>query len=514
MIILTTREMRCEAVHPTKRQGHTQSRALSSFVHNEFSTTAYNECVKYVSTRGTMPPKSFSEILIDGLASDGGLVVPETLPSFGPDDLEALRQLSYPELAAHLIGLFATDIPSEDLLILTQEAYSAQRFPVDGVVPVKRLDDDIALVGLSEGPTLAFKDLAMQFLGQVIPYVLKKTGRVLNIVGATSGDTGSAAEHAFRGVDNVNVFMLSPLGRMSDVQRAQMYTITDPNIHNIAIDGVFDDCQNIVKAINEDADFKRDFSIGAINSINFGRICAQTVYYFWAWLRFTDNLSDRSTEVSFAVPSGNFGNIYSGHLARRMGLPIHRLVLATNENDVLDELVRSGTYAPRSREETLATSSPSMDISKASNLERLVWEMLGPDDFVRRWSRLDADGRVDLTDHVSRFEEEIGLVSGSSSHAQRIATIRDTFAATGVVIDPHTADGVGVARRRLDPGITTLVLETAKPEKFGETVAEALGDDAPETPAHIRELLALEQRVVELANDADLVKEYIRGHVA
>lgn len=471
--------------------------------------------MRYVSTRGNMPPKSFSEILIDGLASDGGLVVPESLPVFDREQLEALRGLSYAELATRIIGLFATDIPEEDLRKITGEAYSQERFPTEGVVPVKRIDGDLGLVGLSEGPTLAFKDLAMQFLGQVIPYVLKKTGRVLNIVGATSGDTGSAAEHAFRGVDNVNVFMLSPLGRMSDVQRAQMYTVTDANIHNIAIDGVFDDCQNIVKAINEDADFKREYSIGAINSINFGRICAQTVYYFWAWLRFTDDLvaSERaSTRVSFSVPSGNFGNIFSGHLARRMGVPIEQLVLATNENNVLDELVQTGVYAPRSREETLATSSPSMDISKASNLERLVWEMLGPDEFVRRWQNLGSDGKLDLTDQHGRFASDFGIVSGSSTHKQRVATIRDTFENSGVVVDPHTADGIGVARRHLTSGVTTLVLETAKPSKFAETVREALGDATPETPESIRELLDMPQHVVELGNDADLVKEYIREH--
>lgn len=472
--------------------------------------------MQYISTRGQMAPKTFTEILIDGLASDGGLVVPEEIPHLDIQDIEALRTLTYPELAAQVIGMFATDIPREDLVTLTEEAYSVERFEAPDVVPLTKLDDDITLVGLSEGPTLAFKDLAMQFLGQVIPYVLKKTDRVLNIVGATSGDTGSAAEHAFRGVDNVNVFMLSPLGRMSEVQRAQMYTVTDENIHNIAIDGVFDDCQNIVKAINEDATFKTEYSIGAINSINFGRICAQTVYYFWAWLRYTDHVAvaERDdTKVTFSVPSGNFGNIFSGHIARSMGLPIHKLVLATNENNVLDELVQTGTYAPRSRENTLATSSPSMDISKASNLERLVWEMLGADEFVARWTALETGGSVDLRDQLDRFERDFGIVSGTSTHEQRLETIRAEFEASGTVVDPHTADGIQVARRHLDEGVVTLVLETAKPAKFGETVEEALGENAPEAPDSVKELLGLEQHVVELANDADLVKGYIRVNV-
>ena len=471
--------------------------------------------MQYISTRGQMAPTSFTEVLIDGLASDGGLVMPETIPQVTPQELEAMRGLTYAELAAQIIGMFATDIPREDLVRITEEAYSVERFPHPEVVPVTRLDDDIALVGLSEGPTLAFKDLAMQFLGQVIPYVLAKTDRVLNIVGATSGDTGSAAEHAFKGVDRVNVFMLSPLGRMSEVQRAQMYTITDGNVHNIAIDGVFDDCQHIVKEINQDAAFKREYSIGAINSINFGRICAQTVYYFWAWLRYTDTVEEAErtdTKVTFSVPSGNFGNIFSGHIARSMGLPVHQLVLATNENNVLDELVQSGVYAPRSREDTLATSSPSMDISKASNLERLVWDMLGPEAFVERWTALDTKGKVDLVDQRERFESVYGIVSGTSSHADRIEVIRDEFERSGTVVDPHTADGVGIARRTLTPGITTLVLETAKPAKFGETVEEALAENAPEAPESVRELLDLEQHVVELPNDADDVKQYIRDH--
>lgn len=462
-----------------------------------------------------MEPKTFSEILIDGLASDGGLVVPETLPQISAQELESMRGLTYAELAAQIIGLFATDIPREDLVRITEDAYSLERFPLADVVPVTPLTDQISLVGLSEGPTLAFKDLAMQFLGQVIPYVLSQSERVLNIVGATSGDTGSAAEHAFKGVDRVNVFMLSPLGRMSEVQRAQMYTITDENIHNLSIDGVFDDCQNIVKVINEDAAFKAEYSIGAINSINFGRICAQTVYYFWAWLRYTDDVAQAErteTKVSFSVPSGNFGNIFSGHIARGMGLPVHKLVLATNENNVLDELVRTGTYAPRSREHTFATSSPSMDISKASNLERLVWEMLGAEEFVERWAGLDRDGTVDLVDQLSRFESEFGIVSGTSTHQERIETIRSLFEQTGTVVDPHTADGIAVAKAHLDEGIPMLVLETAKPAKFGETVAEALGDDAPAAPEAVAQLLKLEQHVIDLPDDASAVQEYIREH--
>ena len=463
-----------------------------------------------------MPPADFMDVLLDGLAPDGGLVIPAEIPTVSAEQRESWRNLSYAELAAELVSLYATDIPREDIDRLTTAAYDQSLYADPQIVPLTKLDDRITLVGLSEGPTMAFKDLAMQFLGQVLPYVLEQKGRTLNILGATSGDTGSAAEYAFRGANNINVFMLSPLGRMSDVQRAQMYTLTDPNIHNIAIEGVFDDCQNLVKAINNDAEFKAQYSIGAVNSINFGRICAQIVYYFWAWLRATDELSgaDRSqAEFTFAVPSGNFGNIYSGHLARQMGLPIAKLVLATNENNVLDEFFRTGIYTPRSSENTYSTSSPSMDISKASNLERFVRELLGEKDFVTHWSELEADGTLDLSGYRERLSEQYGFVSGTSTHSDRLNTIREVFEATGVVIDPHTADGVAVAYRQDSTATHTLVLETAKPTKFQETVVEALGDRAPEIPREILELLQQPQLTVSLPNAEGPLRDYIAQHI-
>jgi len=472
--------------------------------------------MQYISTRGQMAPAGFCQILLDGLAPDGGLVVPEVIPSVSAAQRERWRELTYPELAAAVIGLYATDIPEADLAALTAAAYSEKNFPTAGTVPLTRLNPSLYLVGLSEGPTMAFKDLAMQFLGQAVPYVLAREGRVLNILGATSGDTGSAAEYAFRGRSNVSVFMLSPAGRMSAVQRAQMYSLADPNIHNIAVDGVFDDCQNIVKAINGNAAFKQANSIGAVNSINFGRIAAQIVYYFWAWLRMTDGVAPAERDdvrVNFTVPSGNFGNIYAGHLARRMGLPIGRLILATNENNVLDEFFRTGVYVPRSRENTLATSSPSMDISKASNLERFIWELLGPEEFQVRWPELERSGRLDLSSWQSRLTDEYGFVSGASSHADRLAAIRSVFDECGVLIDPHTADGITVARRHVnDGGSVTLVLETAKAAKFGDTVAEALGDRAPAQSPVIAELLARPQHVVEAPNSAQAVSDYLADH--
>ena len=476
--------------------------------------------MQYISTRGQMAPASFTEVLLDGLAPDGGLVVPTEIPQLPMDAIEELRSLTYPELATEIIGLYATDIARDDLADLTHAAYGEQ-FAAPEVVPLKWVDSATALVGLSEGPTMAFKDLAMQFLGQVVPFVLRNAGRTLNIVGATSGDTGSAAEYAFRGKENIAVFMLSPAGRMSDVQRAQMYSLADANIHNIAVEGVFDDCQNIVKSVMNDAAFKAKYSLGAVNSINFGRICAQVVYYVWAWLRATDTVvpQDRAGfRVNVAVPSGNFGNIYAGYLAKSMGLPINKLVLATNENNVLDEFFRTGVYAPRSGENTYATSSPSMDISKASNLERFVWQLLGAERFVEAWSALDREGRLDLSAEQPRLGNEFGFVSGTSTHADRLDSIREVLSESGIVIDPHTADGVTVVRKlreagvledRAHGGVPTLIMETALPLKFGETVAEAIGKDAPDLGAKIAALLELPQHSTLVANDPACVRKIV-----
>ncbi|MBP6621566.1 MAG: threonine synthase, partial [Alcaligenes sp.] len=332
--------------------------------------------MNYVSTRGGMKAQPFSDILLEGLAPDGGLAMPESYPQVSAEMLEAWRALSYPELAANVLGLFVTDIPAEELGALTARAYAPGVFDSEQVVPVKELESGFSLLGLSQGPTLAFKDMAMQFLGQVFEYVLTQRNSTLNIVGATSGDTGSAAEYALRGKRGVSVFMLSPFGRMSAFQRAQMYSLQDENIHNLSVKGVFDDCQDIVKALAGDLQFKSQWHLGAVNSINWARISAQVVYYFWGWLRSTTAAGQK---VSFAVPSGNFGNILSGHIARQMGLPIHQLVLATNENNVLEEFFRTGIYRPRGSDQTYATSSPSMDISRASNFERFVFDLLGRD---------------------------------------------------------------------------------------------------------------------------------------
>lgn len=466
--------------------------------------------MQYISTRGGTLGQ-YCDVLLEGLAPNGGLAVPERLPQLSDADRERLRPLSYPELATEIIGLFATDIPREDLARLTAAAYGDGKFAAAEIVPITDIDDGMTLVGLSEGPTLAFKDMAMQFLGEALEYVLEKNDRVLNVLGATSGDTGSAAEHALRGRDRVSIFMLSPQGRMSAFQRAQMYSLQDENVHNIAVEGNFDDCQNLVKRLSSDLEFKRAHSLGAVNSINFGRISAQIVYYVWAWLRVTDAVAEPAHfEVSFAVPSGNFGNILSGHYARSMGIPIRKLVLASNENNVLDEFFRTGHYRPRSAENTLATSSPSMDVSRASNLERFVFDLLGrdPERTAAAWHELEERDEINLAAEVDRFLPEFGLVSGTSTHDDRLETIRTFSEDNGVILDPHTADGAKIAREHIQDGIPMLVLETAKPAKFADLITEAIGTSV-EPDSETRAMLDAPQRVVKMPDDEQELRAYI-----
>jgi len=469
--------------------------------------------MKYISTRGGMAPQGFSDILLEGLAPDGGLAVPESLPQVAGETLESWRSLSYAELATEVLALFIDDIPRADLARLTGAAYQVGVFNSEAIAPLRPLDGGLSLLGLSEGPTLAFKDMAMQFLGQAFEYVLTQRGATLNILGATSGDTGSAAEYALRGKRGVSVFMLSPHGRMSAFQRAQMYSLQDPNIHNLALRGVFDECQDIVKALAGDLAFKAKYRLGAVNSINWARIAAQIVYYFHGWLRATDATDARSQQVSFAVPSGNFGNILSGHIARSMGLPIRRLVLATNENNVLEEFFRTGHYRPRPASETHATSSPSMDISRASNFERFVHNLVDCDPARVRalWAQLAERGEFDLSDRLADCESRYGFVAGASRHKDRLATIRSTFDATGVLIDPHTADGVFVARRYVEPGIPMLVLETALPAKFSATIEAAMDRPVP-MPAGLEDLESRPQRVHVLDASVDAVRDYVARH--
>jgi threonine synthase len=465
--------------------------------------------MRYLSTRGGMPPQRFTDILLGGLAPDGGLVVPERYPSIDDATLAKWRALPYADLAFVLLRLYCDDIPDADLHALVRRTYTVETFGAADIVPVRTLEPDLHLLRLSNGPTLAFKDVAMQLLGHLFEYVLAKEGRQLNILGATSGDTGSAAEYAMRGRRGIRVFMLSPAGRMSPFQTAQMFSLRDANIFNIAVDGVFDDCQDMVKAVSADLRFKARHAIGTVNSINWARVVAQVVYYFKAWFAVTAEGGPR--EVSFTVPSGNFGNVLAGHIARRMGLPIRRLVVATNENDVLDEFFRTGVYRPRGTADTHATSSPSMDISKASNFERFVWDLVGQDAArtAALWREVDGRGFFDLGGRPEFARvAEFGFASGASSHALRLQTIREAAARYGTIVDTHTADGLAVAQRWREPGVPMVCLETALPAKFAETIREALGRD-PERPAAYAGIEACTQRYARLPADVALLKRYI-----
>lgn len=472
--------------------------------------------VRYVSTRDSsgMPGRPFCDILLEGLAPDGGLYLPEGYPNVDADTLEQWRQLlradGYAALAFEVTSLFIDDIPAADLRAICDRAYAPAKFLDPAVAPVSQLSDGLWLLHLSNGPSAAFKDMAMQLLGELFEYELERRDTSITVLGATSGDTGSAAEYALMGKPRVSVFMLSPQGRMTPFQQAQMFSIDDPSITNIAVAGVFDDCQDIVKEINADADFKTRHRIGAVNSINWARLMAQVVYYFAAWLQ----ISRDGWPVSFAVPSGNFGNIAAGHVARAMGLPIHRLILATNENNVLDEFFTTGVYRIRDSSETYETSSPSMDISKASNFERFVADLVDRDGARVAelfGTQLREEGRFDLSE-LRAFRDQLethGFVTGSSTHADRLDQIRRTYDEDGVLIDPHTADAVQVARSMQVCG-TVVALETALPVKFAGTITEALGIDVPR-PAVFDGIEDLPRHVIDMECDAVAVKKLIEA---
>ena len=428
------------------------------------------------------------------------------------------RGFSYPQLAFEVLSRFCDDIAPDDLRKLIEKTYTAEVFGSAEITPLSRLDDQIWIQHLSNGPTLAFKDLAMQLLGNLFEFTLARQGAHLNILGATSGDTGSAAEYAMRGKAGVRVFMLSPAQRMSRFQQAQMYSLLDENIFNIAVQGVFDECQDMVKAVSNDLAFKQRYAIGTVNSINWARVVAQVVYYFKGYFAATQN---NDQQVSFCVPSGNFGNVLAGHIARSMGLPISKLVVATNENDVLDEFFRTGRYRARRAHETHQTSSPSMDISKASNFERFVFDLVGrnPARVAELWRALDARGEFDLTVEHNGLPGEFadiaryGFESGRSTHANRLQTIAGVWREQSRLIDTHTADGVFVARAHLTPGVPMICLETALPVKFADTIFEAIGSYPP-MPAAFADLESAGQRYTLMPADTLQLKQMIAAHCA
>jgi len=488
--------------------------------------------MQYVSTRAASAAvasssPSFSDILLGGLAPDGGLFLPAEYPQVSGAELDAWRQYSYADLAYEILKKFATDIPDADLRALTAKTYTKEVYcnvrkgeKATQITPLRVLEEGdgkkLMLQALSNGPTLAFKDMAMQLLGNLFEYALAKQDAQLNIFGATSGDTGSAAEYAMRGKKGIRVFMLSPHKKMSAFQTAQMFSLQDPNIFNIAVEGVFDDCQDMVKAVSNDLEFKAKQKIGTVNSINWARVVAQVVYYFRGYLSAT---TSNEQKVSFTVPSGNFGNICAGHIARMMGLPIDKLIVATNENDVLDEFFRTGVYRVRKSAETYHTSSPSMDISKASNFERFVYDLVGRDSERTRalFQKVETHGGFDLSGKPGsdgdefKLVEKYGFKSGKSTHDDRLNTIREAFDDYEITIDTHTADGIKVAREYLEPGVPMIVLETALAAKFNETILDALGRDA-ERPKGFENIEDLPQKFVVMPADAEKMKAYIAAN--
>jgi threonine synthase len=475
--------------------------------------------MKYISTRGQSPAQGFTDILLGGLAPDGGLYLPESYPHFSDSELTVMRGMNYRELAFAILSCYVGDIPADDLKALIDKTYTAQTYHfvrpgqnAEDITPLLTLEPGLHLLSLSNGPTLAFKDMAMQLLGNLFEYELGRRQESINIVGATSGDTGSAAEYAMRGKKGIRVFMLSPEHGMTRFQQAQMYSLRDPNIFNISVHGVFDDCQDMVKAVSNDAAFKARYKIGAVNSINWARVLAQIVYYFKAYFAATEN---NAQKVSFSVPSGNFGNVCAGHVARMMGLPIDKLIVATNENDVLDEFFRSGVYRPRDAAHTYHTSSPSMDISKASNFERFAFDLTGRDAETTRamWAKVDKGEAVDFKAYgLFAKVPGYGFVSGASNHALRMQTIRDTFELYGVVIDTHTADGLHVGLKHREPGVPLVVLETALPAKFEDAIQEAIGQ-FPERPLELKSLESLPQRVEVMQADVAALKAFIASKI-
>ena len=458
--------------------------------------------MRYVSTRGEAPELGFAEVLRAGLATDGGLYVPAEVPHWSPDDIAALAGVPYEEAALRVMAPFcAPDFDKATLRRLIGAAYAG--FGHAARAPLVQLAPNRFLLELFHGPTLAFKDFAMQVIGRLFQESLTRDGSRITIVGATSGDTGSAAIEAFRGLSNVDCFILFPHGRVSEVQRRQMTTATEANVHAIAVDGTFDDCQALVKAMFADASFRDEVALSAVNSINWGRVLAQVVYYFTAAVA----LGAPHRPVSFTVPTGNFGDIYAGSIARRMGLPVGRLVVATNRNDILDRCLRTGEYRPEGVEPTI---SPSMDIQVSSNFERALFDAYDRDPAPVRQAMADLRAGGFTVSQGAIHALRAIYDSGRASEAETAAVIADTHRATGETVCPHTAVGLHVAADH--PGDGPMVaLATAHPAKFPDAVEQATGH-RPALPARLAHLMEGEERIARLPNDLAAVQAHVRAH--
>ncbi len=459
--------------------------------------------MKYISTRGQAPALGFCDAVLAGLASDGGLYLPETWPQVTPEEIAGFANRPFADVATDLISRFVEgEIEKADLFALIAAAY--ETFRHKSTTPVVELEPGLFVLELFHGPTLAFKDVAMQFLARVMDHILIERGQRATIIGATSGDTGSAAIDAFKGRDNIDIFILHPENRTSEVQRRQMTTVLADNVFNIAIKGTFDDCQAIVKAMFNDAPFRQAASLSGVNSINWGRIVAQIVYYFTS----AAALGAPYRPVDFTVPTGNFGDIFAGEAARRMGLPINRLVIATNENDILKRTLDTGRYEVGGVRPTM---SPSMDIQISSNFERLVFESAGrdSDETARLMASLSQSGGFALPEKALAAIRA-GFAAGTADETATSRSMKLTHAGSGYLADPHTAVGLSVARKYRDPSRPMIALSTAHPAKFPQAVAEATGVE-PALPLWLAGLLDREERLTVLPNDLKTVEDFVRG---
>ncbi|WP_136797870.1 MULTISPECIES: threonine synthase [Desulfosediminicola] len=461
--------------------------------------------MQYISTRGKVSNIPFTQAVLMGLAEDGGLLLPRTIPRIGSETLTAWQELSYSELAYEVMSRFIDDIPASDLRNLINASYES--FSHDEVTPLVHCGD-LHILELFHGPTLAFKDVALQFLGNLFEYLLEKDDSFLNILGATSGDTGSAAIYGVRGKERINIFILHPHRRVSEVQEKQMTTVLDDNVFNIAIKGSFDDGQAIVKSIFGDVEFKNRYHLGAINSINWARVLAQVVYYVWSCLHV--NSHEKLASVDFSVPTGNFGDIFAGYIAKRM-LPegtIRRLILATNSNDILSRFVSAGDY---SLSDVVQTSSPSMDIQSASNFERYLYYLMDsePERTRELMEEFATSGKIDLNAYQDQIRRDFGTYAVNED--QVVETIRSFYQEFNYVLDPHTAIGVKAAQEHRSTGIPIVCLATAHPAKFGDVVHTAIGRD-PDIPESIAGLADREARCELMDADKAGIAEYLKNH--
>ncbi|MDY0291683.1 MAG: threonine synthase [Desulfuromonadaceae bacterium] len=460
--------------------------------------------MRYKSTRGSVSGISFSDAVMMGLATDGGLLLPEQIPTISTQERAQFHSMEYPELAFNIIKHFVgDDIPADELQHIIERSYN--KFTHPQVTPVER-HGEVHILELFHGPTLAFKDVALQFLGNLFEYLLKQRGSHMNIIGATSGDTGSAAIYGVKGKKNINIFILHPEGRVSPIQELQMTTVTDPNVFNLAIDGNFDDGQRIVKEIFGDLEFKHKHALGAVNSINWARVLAQIVYYFYAWSRTAANVDAR---VDFAVPTGNFGDIFAGYMAKQMGLPIGQLVLATNENNILSRFVAHGDYSIDTVVETL---SPSMDIQVASNFERYLYYLLDGDSNTLVQMMEDFSSKHKMAFSATQQQQVQDDFSTLTVDTEAtLKTIARFYTDNKYILDPHTAVGVTAGEHQRNDDVPMICLATAHPAKFSAAVRRAI-DIEPPRPESLRDIEQRAKRCEPIQADTQVIKDYIATH--